>query len=411
MIKPIFESIPDEIKAIPQWILWREEPRKDNPSKMTKPPYQPNGQLAESDNPLTWNPFATVKAAAPRFDGVGFVLTQDDPFVGLDFDNCRCPAFDGLTPWANSLDVVLPDVTDHIRNLNSYTERSPSGRGIRVFVKGILPVDGKKKGGFEAYQARHYMTMTGHVLNGFPRTIEKRQNELDEFYQAVFSEPTTTVPTTEGEPLSTPPADLQERLEKAFKSRKGEKIHQLYNGDTSGYSSPSEADLALVSHLYFWLSGDAQAIDAAFRVSGLYRSKWDEQHYGNGETYGQHIIRQALKDSKNFYIEEGTEQKTWGDPIPLNDFLLLPRFPTEMIPGAAGEMVKALTDSCQVDPGLPGGMMLAALSTAIGGKIKIDLRSHAEPGNLFTIAVIGPGNRKTETAKQVAAPIYVFQKE
>lgn len=77
-----------------------------------------------------------MKEAARRFDGAGFVLTQEDPFVGLDFDNCRCPAFDSLDPEiSGGLNMVLPVVADHIGKLNGYTEKSQSAKGIRVFLK------------------------------------------------------------------------------------------------------------------------------------------------------------------------------------------------------------------------------------------------------------------------------------
>jgi primase-polymerase (primpol)-like protein len=66
--------------------------------KLSKPPYQPNGKLAESNNTSTWNLFSVVEEAAPSYDGVGFVLTKDDRFVGLDFDDCRCPAFELIDP-------------------------------------------------------------------------------------------------------------------------------------------------------------------------------------------------------------------------------------------------------------------------------------------------------------------------
>jgi primase-polymerase (primpol)-like protein len=186
MIQPIYENIPQEMKDFPQWVNWKSISRKDG-SKPTKPPYHPSGRLAESNNPHTWCSFLPVKAAANRFGGIGFVLTKNDPFVGLDFDNCRCPAFDSLdSEISGGLNMVLPHVADYVRQLNSYTEWSPSGKGIRIFLKGNIPVDGRRKGPIEVYQSGRYVTVTGHVIDGFPRTIESRQMEVDAFYKAVF---------------------------------------------------------------------------------------------------------------------------------------------------------------------------------------------------------------------------------
>lgn len=339
MIKPIYDHIPDELKQYSQWVNWRTVRRKDG-SKPTKPPYQSDGKLAESNNPLTWSSFSVVKDAAPKFDGVGFVLTKDDPYIGIDFDRCRCPAFN----------LIDPAIEQYVRNLDSYTEVSPSGRGLRQILKGSLPVEGKKKGLIEAYQSGRYVTMTGNHLEGFPRTIENRQNELDEFYQAVFSEATKKDRAPKGEPLSaTTRTEWQELLEKALQSKNGSEIRRLWEGDHSAYPSQSEGDLALCSYFAFWFDGDAKTVDEAFRKSGLYRHKWDQKHYGTGETYGQHTINQALKDNKIFYKEERIEEKNWGAPIPFDDYSLLPGFPAEMIPDVAGEMVRELADSCQVD--------------------------------------------------------------
>lgn len=124
-MKPIYESIPDEIKVIPQWVNWKSLERD---GKVTKPPFQPDGKLAKSNNPATWNAFITVKAAGDRFDGIGFVLTEDDPFVGIDFDNCYCPVFK----------IIDPAIEQHIKSIDSYTEISPSGRGLRVLLRDIF---------------------------------------------------------------------------------------------------------------------------------------------------------------------------------------------------------------------------------------------------------------------------------
>jgi len=63
------------------------------------------------------------------------------------------------------------------------------------------------------------------------------------------------------------------------------------NGDTSGYPSHSEADLALCNHLAFY-TRDRYQIDRIFRQSKLYRAKWDEKH--GSDTYGDNTIQKAL---------------------------------------------------------------------------------------------------------------------
>ena len=80
--------------------------------KPTKIPYQPGGALASSTDSATWSTFDDVRAAyeAGGFDGVGFVFTADDPFVGIDLDGCRDAATGELAPWAQAAVGPLRDV-------------------------------------------------------------------------------------------------------------------------------------------------------------------------------------------------------------------------------------------------------------------------------------------------------------
>ena len=417
-LTPIFDNIPSELTQRRQWVNWRLTPRKED-KKPTKPPFMPSGKLAKIDDPATWSHCLTTQAAykepANKLDGVGFVLTKVDPYVAFDFDDCYCKALLKIDPSLSHLDAVLPAIAAHIRSLNSYTEESPSGKGIRVFTKGALPEDGKKKGPIEVYQNGRYVTLTGHHITGSPRTIEPRQEAIDAFYKAVFG--TTEEPPKQEKPRQDDsPFDWNHLREKAFQSVNGPEIQRLWSGDFSAYESQSEGDLALCCHLAFWLAGDAKAMDAAFRQSGLFRKKWDEKH--GSSTYGEATIRKAVEGCTEHYEgksqsqeeRESTPPGEWPDPVPFNDYSSLPSFPVEALPGVCGEMVREVAKSCQVDAGLAGGMALAVLSTAIGAQTRVVLNSHSEQGNLYVLAALGSGNRKSETTNQLAAPIYIYQK-
>jgi len=64
-----------------------------------------------------------------------------------------------------------------------------------------------------------------------------------------------------------------------FDSKAGVQIQRLWDGDTSGFPSPSEADLALCSHLAWWTQKDRSEVDRLFRLSGLMRDKWNRDNY------------------------------------------------------------------------------------------------------------------------------------
>jgi putative DNA primase/helicase len=67
---------PGELRTADQFVCWREETRGDD---VTKVPYSVHGGRASSTNPKTWAPFDVAVSVSQRYDGVGFVLTEDDP--------------------------------------------------------------------------------------------------------------------------------------------------------------------------------------------------------------------------------------------------------------------------------------------------------------------------------------------
>jgi len=108
------------------------------------------------------------------------------------------------------------------------------------------------------------------------------------------------------------PNDLtdEELVRKASSASNGEIFARLWSGDTGGYGSHSEADLALCGMLAFWTGGDPIRMDRLFRASGLYREKWERAGYRDG------TISEALKGKTEFYqppktvkLRDGTEHR------------------------------------------------------------------------------------------------------
>lgn len=262
---------PAELARRPQWVAWRLTPREGEP-KPTKVPYDARtGRLASTTDPSTWSTFEEAAAFYARNDwasGVGYVLSSDDPYVGIDLDGCRDPRTAHIEPWAKSI----------IKRLNSYTEISPSGTGLRIFVRGDLPPHGRRKGQIEIYSQARFLTITGDHYLAAPNTIQDCQAELDQWHREVFGEPPEKRQNghVARSPVQLADADL---LLKARSSEHGAAFWALWNGDYSAYGSQSEADLALVNYLAFWTGPDPSRIDQLFRSSGLMREKWDRQDY------------------------------------------------------------------------------------------------------------------------------------
>jgi putative DNA primase/helicase len=283
--------IPPELKARPQWVVWRIENRDGKPTKVPYTPATP-GKKAKADDPGTWSTFEKAQGAAQTngFSGVGYEFSFYDPYCGIDLDKCRNPETGEIESWAKGI----------IRRLNSYTEISPSGRGVHVLVKGKLPPGGsRRKGQVEMYDFGRYFTMTGLHLEGTPTSIEDRQTELTALHTETFRQEKKEAPKDSGPSPSIDLAD-SELLDRAHGAANGEKFGKLWRGDWSEYPSQSEADLALCSMLAFWTGPDPTRIDRLLRQSGLYRKdKWSRPTAGS--TYGAKTIEKALTQPKEFY--------------------------------------------------------------------------------------------------------------
>jgi hypothetical protein len=290
------------MRDLRQWLCWRSVERNGKPTKI---PYSPlTGQRASSTTPGTWAGYEEAVRACKEhgYGGIGFVFTSEDDLCGVDLDGCLNADTGEIEPWARII----------IEELDSYTEISPSGTGVHVLVRATLPEGRNRKGRFETYDRDRYFTVTGRHLAGTPQTIESRQEQLRSVVRRMFGEESAN---GHAKPVA-PPERLRndltdsEVIQKAQAASNGAKFSCLWNGDTSGYGSPSEADLALCGMLAFWIGGDAARIDALFRQSGLYRDKWERKDYRN------RTITEALSGKSEFYkapktvkLADGTERK------------------------------------------------------------------------------------------------------
>src|SRR5437870_12682424 len=102
----VSENIPAELKRLRQWIVWKYEFR----DKWTKPPYQVNGtDRASATDPSTWAEFkhAFESYQKGQMDGIGFVLTAETGFVGIDLDRCFDSTARRGELWANDIVQTL----------------------------------------------------------------------------------------------------------------------------------------------------------------------------------------------------------------------------------------------------------------------------------------------------------------
>lgn len=170
-------NTPQCLRTRPQWVCWRREADRDG--RQLKVPYDPrSSRRASSSDPATWATFEQALQAFPAggYDGIGYVFAADDPFAGIDLDNCIDES-GALAGWAQ-------EVVDAFA---TYSEISPSERGVKLFFRGRKPdyagcsvgeIDGEPAR-MEVYDRNRYFTVTGNVWPGCPADVEDRQALLD----------------------------------------------------------------------------------------------------------------------------------------------------------------------------------------------------------------------------------------
>lgn len=345
-------TIPDEIKSLAQWVAWKLVERN---GKFTKVPINPyTGNNAKANDPQTWGTFEqalnfyeNAKHNGTECNGIGFVFTESDPYFGVDLDKCCDPQTKILEPWAQEI----------IDGLNTYSETSQSGTGIHSIGKGKLPSEGRRKGQVEMYDRDRFFVITGNHIKGTPSTIEVRESELNALHSKIFKhDAERKIPPQSLS--STISLDDQKLLEMARSAKNGAEFERLWNGDTTGYSSQSEADLALCSMLAFWTGPDPARIDSLYRQSGLYREKWNRKDYSSntinrafsGRTEFYDPRKRKEVDTEDNHKETSKTQVTIDDdsePIPEVKW---PELSEEAFYGLAGDVVRTIAPHTESDP-------------------------------------------------------------
>lgn len=234
--------------------------------RLGKVPVGKNGRAASITNKSNWLSFddamTTYLMDTDKFNGVGFIFTEDDPYVGIDIDAARA-----MNGWQ-----------EIIEKFTSYTERSPSKKGVHIITKGFIPnthaikVGDHEHGEIAMYDALRYFTFTLDTIKNF-EIVRPNQPAIEWLAKSLDDKSLITSIT-----------------HKDYR----DKFVELYEGRWSNkYPSQSEADLAFCRILAN-NHAPMHQIDRIFRKTKLMRSKWNEKH-GN-ETYGLMTLKKALND-------------------------------------------------------------------------------------------------------------------
>lgn len=335
--------IPQELMKYPQWVMWRGVLKQDG--KLDKLPLSPHtGGYASVSDPTTWGTFDIASGQAKQLNcGIGFVLTDKDPFGFIDLDSPDDPK---LT--AEQRQEIWNRHQLIAQSFNTYQELSPSGKGLHLICYGNVP-EGKRRSKVEIYSSKRFMTVTGQTWRDVPISdcgyiMRKLWEEMG------GSEVNSTVPDEQPERYS------DEVIYKfASEAHNGEKFLKLWSGDyvQAGYPSQSEADFALINIICFYSRNTVQ-VKRMFKASAL-----GQRDKANRASFVDPMIRRSFDNQPAMVdltelIERGKEQLSLvktpvvaGNPFagPLFETLPAPEGAYIQPPGLLGEIAQFIFDS------------------------------------------------------------------
>ena len=290
MMTTYLSNIPDELKQLNNWCVWKFENRN---GKRTKIPFNAaTGEFAKSNDKSTWSSYETA-VNAEGVDGIGFFF--EPPYLGIDIDDID----DDLHRFkqGDKLDNIVSEFNEAFK---SYTEVSPSGNGLHIIVKGKIPGSRRRKGNIEMYDSGRFFTMTGKNIGKYKDVTEVSEQVFKTIYNKYLPDNTIKYPTTNNYQENIHNLSEIDVINEIYNSKQAKLFDDLMKGNYEPYyTSHSEADMALANILAFWCAKDYSQMDSIFRQSNLYRDKWDEKR--KNSTYGEQTLFKAINEVNNIY--------------------------------------------------------------------------------------------------------------
>lgn len=286
--RPVFypERLPSELFEYAQWVCWRYVDRGPDrkPDKQPVNPHTLGNAGVHWTN--TWSSFDQAFSVytvhqGEGIAGLGFVLTRHDPFVGIDVDDC---VEDG---------EIVESAQELMQRLVSYTEFSPSTRGLRILISCPDYPQNVRTAHLEVYSHSRFLTLTGHHVVGSPTTIASVQKEEI----AALTPPPVSAPV---EKVSDESARMSATVDnRALWTRifehdqYGAQHLRRFQGDTSlDHNNHSFTVIRLLNAIARWTQGDAVKMREMMLLSPLANDKWFSKR-GKGD-WLDHQIADAI---------------------------------------------------------------------------------------------------------------------
>lgn len=189
------KGVPLCLRRIPAWVTWRmrwreTDGRGDSIKRYEKMFFNPDGSHVYATSPRVGGRFEDAAAAFENYrtyprhhdPGIGFALKNDYEIVAIDLDDVINPRTGEISPVARSI----------VEQIDSYTEVSPTMRGLRIFAYGS-PLCGTREkiqphgSKFGIYSDKKVVSVTGHHLLRHTRGVKTRYLEIHNFYTQYLS--------------------------------------------------------------------------------------------------------------------------------------------------------------------------------------------------------------------------------
>lgn len=253
-----YDHIPEEMRWTSQWCIAGPD----------KSPYSisSNGYYrAKVTEPGQWLDFEDALDAARAVNApIGYVIAPGDSLTCIDLDVKDKDNEPDPSKWTTQ--EQLNRFWAIVQAFGSYTEKSLSGKGLHIWVRGKIG-KGCRRDGVEVYSQERFIICTGNVVN--PAQIQERQGLLD----ILVKEMQAGQANHTGELVELEQIESDEVVwDRASKAANNEKFIPLCEGKWAdlGYPSQSEADLSLMSMFCFYSKSNAQC-RRLFRMTALGR--------------------------------------------------------------------------------------------------------------------------------------------
>jgi hypothetical protein len=167
-------NVPQDMRALPIWMLWKQGPPKANGEKRLKIPFYANGttrgtidgskeERCQADTPEDRSQLVTFEVAMAVYE------RNANMYMGPAIALGRVPGtpliVSGIDP-DNSVSngVIAPSAHGLVTTADSYSEFSPSRTGLKIFGTGDI---GKETtAGYEMYADKRFFCVTGERVAG-----------------------------------------------------------------------------------------------------------------------------------------------------------------------------------------------------------------------------------------------------